>query len=43
MKNFDKGDLARLCKEHTEEMQVLTSLSSIIQSQVRITDQLSKA
>ena len=42
IKDFDKKDMLKLCKEHNEEMNVLTTLSNVIRFQVLITEQLSK-
>lgn len=42
IKNFDKQEMLSLCKEHTEELEVLNTLSNVIRSQVIITEQFSK-
>ncbi len=43
MKDFDKQEMIKLCKEHSEEIGVLHTLENVIRSQVLITEQLSKA
>lgn len=42
IKNFDRQEVVDLCKEHTEELEVLNTLGNVIRSQVIVTEQLSK-
>jgi len=43
LKDFDKQEMLKLCKEHNEEIGVLGTLEKVIRSNVLITEQLSKA
>lgn len=43
MKYLDKEEIFKLCKENSEEMNIISKLSEIVHSQVLITEQLSKA
>lgn len=42
IRDFDKAEMLKLCKEHSEEVNALSALESVIRSQVLLAEQLSK-